>query len=74
MKKILTFFISLYQVTLGTLKGHTCRFDPTCSEYTKQAIKHHGALRGTLLGAKRVSTCHPWSSKSGYDPVPEKSS
>tara|TARA_A100001234_G_scaffold3000_1_gene2412 strand:+ start:1647 stop:1802 length:156 start_codon:yes stop_codon:yes gene_type:complete len=46
----------------------SCRFTPTCSEYTKQAITKHGIIKGTFLGIKRISKCHPWG-KSGYDPV-----
>jgi putative membrane protein insertion efficiency factor len=47
-----------------------CRFQPTCSEYAKEAIEKHGVIRGTVLGLRRVSRCHPWGSH-GYDPVPD---
>ena len=47
------------------------RHIPTCSEYTFDAIKYHGAIKGVALGAKRISKCHPWSEAS-FDPVPKK--
>ena len=67
-------FINLYQRTLspdhGPLRvfGGTCRFHPTCSEYTKQAVQRFGVMKGLALGAKRVSRCHPLTA-GGYDPV-----
>lgn len=68
MKQILLFLIKIYQ----SISKHTppcCRFTPTCSEYTRQAIVKYGALKGTWLGIKRISRCHPWN-PGGYDPVP----
>ncbi len=47
----------------------SCRFVPTCSDYTIEAIKKHGPLKGVWLGIKRISKCHPWGGQ-GYDPVP----
>lgn len=52
------------------LFGKACRFTPTCSEYTMEALKKYGAVRGLSLGIKRFSKCHPLG-PSGYDPVPE---
>ena len=60
--------IILYQRLLSPMLPSSCRFTPTCSEYTKQAIIKHGIIKGTYLGIKRISKCHPWG-KSGYDPV-----
>jgi hypothetical protein len=49
--------------------GPKCRYTPTCSEYTVQALKKHGLFKGGWLAIKRISSCHPWGG-SGYDPVP----
>lgn len=68
MKKILLFLISLYQ-KISKLTPPVCRFYPTCSEYTKQAIIKYGILKGGWLGIKRISRCHP-GNEGGYDPVP----
>ena len=46
-----------------------CRFSPTCSEYTKQAVNRHGIIRGSVLGLKRILRCHPFN-PGGYDPAP----
>ncbi len=62
--------VRLYQITLSPWLGRSCRFEPTCSDYSLTALKRFGALRGTVLTVKRLARCHPWGS-SGYDPVPE---
>ena len=68
MKKIFLFLISIYQ-KISKLTPPVCRFTPTCSEYTKQAIIKYGVLKGLWLGIKRISRCHP-GNEGGYDPVP----
>jgi len=52
--------------------GFGCRFQPTCSQYAADAIRAHGACRGTVLALRRVCRCHPWGG-SGPDPVPSRS-
>lgn len=79
MKKIALLIIRLYQKTLSTnhglashfVKNGSCRFYPTCSQYTYEAINRFGILKGTFLGIKRISRCHPWND-GGYDPIPKK--
>lgn len=63
--------IRTYQVTLSPILGGHCRFQPTCSRYGAQAIQRFGAIRGSLLAARRLARCHPCGG-AGYDPVPEK--
>ncbi|MCH2189528.1 MAG: membrane protein insertion efficiency factor YidD [Gammaproteobacteria bacterium] len=64
-------FFKFYKVVISPILGTNCRYTPTCSEYTKEAIEQHGWLKGMALGVKRLSRCHPWGG-SGYDPVPVK--
>lgn len=69
MKKIILKLINLYQIT--PLSSHKmCRFNPTCSEYAKQAITKYGVLKGLFLSIKRILKCHPFG-KYGYDPLKE---
>ncbi|MBL6903318.1 MAG: membrane protein insertion efficiency factor YidD [SAR86 cluster bacterium] len=66
-----SFFIKLvkaYQYLISPLMGPSCRFTPTCSEYSIQAIDKYGPLKGSWLSIKRISRCHPWG-KSGNDPL-----
>jgi len=56
-----------YQRLLSPMLGRNCRFQPTCSEYFRQAVEKHGALRGTCRGIGRICRCHPWS-RGGWDP------
>ncbi len=69
MKKLVIFLIKAYQLLVSPLFPSSCRFTPTCSQYSIEAIKKHGVLRGGWLSLKRVSKCHPWH-PGGYDPVP----
>lgn len=70
MSALLRGLIRLYQLTLSPFFGNACRFFPTCSEYTRQAIARWGAGRGTYLGIRRILRCHPFN-PGGLDPVPE---
>ena len=65
--------IRWYQRAISPLLGPACRYEPTCSRYTLQAVERFGVLRGTWLGARRLLRCQPWSA-GGYDPVPEPAS
>ena len=60
-----------YQVVLSPMMGGACRFEPSCSNYMLEALKVHGAVKGTILGLWRILRCHPFG-KHGYDPVPAK--
>jgi len=67
LKKILLKLIQIYQ-KISELTPPVCRFVPTCSEYTKQALIKYGILKGLWLGTKRVCKCHPFH-PGGYDPL-----
>ncbi|TCP93416.1 hypothetical protein EDC44_11914 [Cricetibacter osteomyelitidis] len=69
--KILIRLIRLYQLVLSPLLGPHCRFNPTCSQYGIEALKTHGALKGSWLTVKRILKCHPLN-PGGDDPVPPK--
>ena len=71
MKRLLIFLIEKYQKHISLFlksKGIKCKFYPSCSEYTKQAILKYGCLKGCFLGMKRILRCNPFS-KGGYDPL-----
>jgi putative membrane protein insertion efficiency factor len=61
------FCVRFYQRGISPLLGSNCRFEPTCSEYTLQAIRKYGAVRGIVRGALRILRCHPFS-RGGFDP------
>jgi len=69
MKNIALFFIRCYQVFISPLLGRHCRFYPSCSIYTYEAIKKHGLLKGVFLGGKRLLRCHPFH-PGGVDLIP----
>ncbi|MCE4966740.1 membrane protein insertion efficiency factor YidD [Staphylococcus chromogenes] len=71
MKRLFIAPIRFYQKFISPLTPPSCRFYPTCSNYTIEAIQVHGAFKGTWLGIKRISKCHPLH-KGGFDPVPLK--
>lgn len=68
MKKILLFLITFYQKCISPYLGKRCRFYPTCSEYSRQAITKYGAIKGSYLTLIRLLKCHPFH-KGGYDPL-----
>ncbi len=65
---VLKFYKKSLSPVLEMLFGKACRFTPTCSEYTIEALEKFGFIKGVLMGIKRVGKCHPWGSY-GYDPV-----
>ncbi len=73
MKNVLIYpfilLIKFYQTFISPFTPSSCRYSPTCSTYSLQALKKHGLLKGGWLAIKRISSCHPWGGK-GYDPVP----
>lgn len=69
MKALALGMIRFYQRRLSILLPSNCRYDPTCSHYTTEAIQVHGFLRGSWLGMQRIARCHALG-PSGYDPVP----
>lgn len=69
MKALLLALIRVYQIAISPLLGQRCRYFPSCSEYTAEAVQQYGALKGGWLGLRRVARCHPWHA-GGYDPVP----
>lgn len=67
--RALTGLIRLYQVVVSPALPPSCRFYPSCSQYALEAVRRHGAFRGSWLGLRRLLRCHPWH-PGGYDPVP----
>jgi putative membrane protein insertion efficiency factor len=61
--------LAAYKALLSPIFSGSCRFDPSCSDYMSQAVRTHGALRGTWLGVRRLARCHPFAS-AGVDPCP----
>jgi len=68
MKKVLINIINFYQKKISPLLGNNCKFEPTCSEYMKQAIEKYGSIKGIAKGTWRILRCNPFS-KGGYDPL-----
>jgi hypothetical protein len=72
MKAALIKLISLYQRYISVFMAPSCRFYPSCSQYTVEALSEHGVLKGLFFGARRLCRCHPFH-EGGFDPVPHKS-
>ncbi|MDB4228128.1 membrane protein insertion efficiency factor YidD [Flavobacteriaceae bacterium] len=74
-KSILTYplvlLVRFYQLAISPYTPSTCRYEPSCSQYTLEALKKRGLFVGSWLSLKRIFSCNPWGG-SGYDPVPEK--
>lgn len=68
-QRLLIGVIRFYQIALSPYFGSQCRFSPTCSEYAKEAVTRHGALKGAWLAVRRIGRCHPYH-PGGHDPVP----
>jgi hypothetical protein len=66
---LLVVAIRAYQLVLSPFLGSACRFAPSCSEYAIEAVRRHGPVQGSWLGARRIARCHPFHS-GGLDPVP----
>jgi uncharacterized protein len=69
MNKLLVALLRAYQILLSPMLGQNCRFYPTCSNYAIEALRIHGAPRGSWLALRRVCKCHPWN-EGGVDLVP----
>jgi hypothetical protein len=71
MSWILLKLIAFYRKFISPLKPPSCRFYPTCSQYSMEAIQRFGALKGSWLSIRRIAKCHPFH-PGGWDPVPQK--
>ncbi|MDD3095433.1 MAG: membrane protein insertion efficiency factor YidD [Candidatus Neomarinimicrobiota bacterium] len=71
MKRVLLALIRFYQRAISPYKPRSCRFYPSCSHYSYDALQEHGVFKGSLLGLRRILKCHPLH-PGGYDPVPRR--
>ena len=69
VSKLFILMIRFYQLSISPILGQNCRYDPTCSQYSIEAIKKYGPFKGGWIGLKRILSCHPWGGH-GHDPVP----
>ena len=72
MKMLVKLLIKIYMYGISPFMGPNCRFHPTCSHYTYEAVETHGALKGGWLGLKRICKCHPYYKGDFNDPVPPR--
>jgi putative membrane protein insertion efficiency factor len=72
VRHLLTAIVKAYRLLLSPSLGSSCRFEPTCSLYSLQALEQHGAAMGSYLTVARIARCHPWCT-GGLDPVPTES-
>ncbi|PKP42895.1 MAG: membrane protein insertion efficiency factor YidD [Bacteroidetes bacterium HGW-Bacteroidetes-12] len=68
VSKIIVFLIRIYQLSISPFLGQNCRYQPTCSQYSVDAVNKYGPLKGGWMALKRISSCHPWGGH-GHDPV-----
>ncbi|BEP94302.1 hypothetical protein GmRootA79_26860 [Acidovorax sp. A79] len=71
MQRLLMGVVKGYRLFLSPWLGSACRFEPTCSAYSLQALERHGAAAGSYLTVRRLVRCHPWCD-GGHDPVPQQ--
>lgn len=69
LARLLILFVRGYQVAISPILPPSCRYEPSCSQYAIEALRRHGALRGSWLAVRRLGRCHPFR-PGGYDPVP----
>lgn len=69
MRVLLIGLLRGYRAGISPLYGQVCRYHPSCSAYALDAVRGHGAARGSWLAVRRLGRCHPWAA-GGYDPVP----
>ena len=74
MKRVLIFplvkLIRLYQILISPYLGSNCKFSPSCSNYSIEALKKYGLVKGLYLATIRILKCNPWNKNCGFDPVP----
>ena len=68
MRRLVAALLRLYKLVISPMLPPACRFYPTCSDYTRQAVERYGVVRGLWMGVKRLSRCHPFHA-GGFDPV-----
>jgi putative membrane protein insertion efficiency factor len=70
-RNLMVLVLRFYRAAISPLYGDVCRYYPSCSSYTLQAIQQYGATRGSWMGARRIARCHPWAA-GGVDDVPQR--